>query len=175
MPIEIKGLIHKMCDKDEAEAYIFADQLAKIGTEEVLIELLKVLKAGDMENAYLAARALSQMKDNQKALEDLLEVILDKENQQQNGGLVQMLAGFDLSEKFVDIFRIYLFGNFKAALFAKDYLDTVEFEISPRILKKVEKHWNHYLNNSNPNDEDVKAKRIEAEQIIKEIRELLTD
>lgn len=164
-----------MCDKDEAEAYVFADRLAKIGTEEVLNELLIILKSGDMDNAYLAAKALSQMKENQKALDELLEVIHDKKNQQQNGGLVQMLEGFDLSDKFVDIFRIYLFGNFKASLFAKEYLDTVEFELSPRVLKKVEKHWTHYLNNSNPHDEEVKAKRTEAEEIIKEIRELLTD
>ncbi|PSL07520.1 HEAT repeat domain-containing protein [Cecembia rubra] len=175
MSTEIQGLIHKMCNKDEAEAYVFADQLAKIGTEEVLKELLIILKSGDMDNAFLAARALSQLNENQLALDELLEVIHDKKNQHQNGGLVQMLGGFDLSDKFVDIFRIFLFGNFKASLFAKEYLDTVEFEISPRVLKKVEKHWNHYLNNSNPNDDHEKIKRSEAEEIIKEIKELLKD
>jgi hypothetical protein len=164
-----------MCDKDEAEAYVYADALANIGTEEVLNELLAILKSGDMDNAFLAARALSQLKDKEKALDEVLEVIHDKKNQHQNGGLVQMLGDFDLSEKFVDIFRIFLFGNFKASLFAKEYLDTVEFEISPRVLKKAEKHWKHYLNNSNPDDEEVKAKRADAEEIIKEIRELLTD
>jgi predicted DNA-binding protein len=169
----IQNLIQKMCDKDEAEAYIYADKLAQIGTKEVIQALLEVLKSEDIEDAYLAARALSRMENNQEALVSLFEVIHDKKNQNRNGGFVQMLEGFDLTESFVDILRIYLFGNFKASQLAKDFLDSVEFEITPRVLKKAEKHWNHFKNNVNPNSDDFEIKKAEVEEIFQEINELL--
>jgi hypothetical protein len=175
MSEEINKLLVKLCDKDESDAYRYADKLAKINSEEVMQKLLVILKENDMENAYLAARALSKMDRRQEALDSLLEVIHDKKNQHQNGGLVEMLENFDLSEKFVDLFRIYLFGNFKASLLAKSFLDTVEFHISPRILKKAEKHWNHFCHNSNPNEGDYQVKSIEAQEIINEIKEILTE
>ncbi|MFD2201217.1 HEAT repeat domain-containing protein [Shivajiella indica] len=175
MTSTIQDLIQKMCNKEEGEAYLFADKLAALGTEEVLLALLEVLKSEDMDEAYLAARALSKMENNQMALKPLFEVIHDKKNQNRNGGLVQMLEGFDLTESFVDILRIYLFGNFKASLLAKDYLDSVEFEITPRVLKKAEKHWNHFKNNVNPNSDDFEIKKAEVEQILNEIKELLNE
>jgi hypothetical protein len=171
----IQILVQKMCNKEEAESYLYADKLAGIGTEEVLTALLEVLKSEDIEDAYLAARALSKMENNQSALSSLFEVIHDKNNQNRNGGFVQMLDGFDLSDSFVDLLRIYLFGNFKASLLAKDFLDSVEFEITPRVLKKAEKHWNHFKNNVNPDSEDFEIKQSEVEEILREIKELLKD
>ncbi|WP_291784797.1 HEAT repeat domain-containing protein [Cecembia sp.] len=175
MSEEINNLFLKLCDKDESDAYLFADKLAKINSEEVMQRLLDILKDNDIENSYLAARALSKMERRQEALDILLEVIHDKKNQHHNGGLVEMLENFDLSEKFVDIFRIYLFGNFKASLLAKSFLDTEEFNISPRILRKAEKHWNHFSHNSNPNEGDFQVKSIEAQEIINEIKEILAE
>jgi hypothetical protein len=171
----IQNLIQKMCDKGEAEAYLYADKLAAIGTEEVQAALLEVLKSEDIEDAYLAARALSKMANKQTALSSLFEVIHDKNNQNRNGGFVEMLDGFDLTDSFVDLLRIYLFGNFKASLLAKEYLDSVEFEITPRVLKKAEKHWNHFKNNVNPNSDDFEIKKYEVEEILREINELLKD
>lgn len=171
----IQDLIQKMCDKNEAEAYRHADKLAALGTEEVMQALLEVLTSEDLDDAYLAARALSKMDNNQMALVSLFEVIHDKKNQSRNGGFVQMLEGFDLAESFVDLLRIYLFGNFKASLLAKEYLDTIEFDITPRVLKKAEKHWNHFINNVNPNSDDFEIKKAEVEEILFEIKELLND
>ena len=86
-----------------------------------------------------------------------------------------MLEGFDLTESFVDVLRIYLFGNFKASQLAKDYLDSLEFGITSRVLKKAEKHWNHFKNNVNPNSDDFEIKKAEVEEILQEIKELLND
>ena len=81
---------------------------------------------------------------------------------------------FDLSESFVDIFRVYLFGNFKAETLAKEYLDSVEFEITPRTIRKAEKHWNHYLHN--PEDEGSLAiKKAEVEPMLLEMKELFSE
>ncbi|WP_194775849.1 HEAT repeat domain-containing protein [Pararhodonellum marinum] len=170
----IATLIEKMCDKNESEAYRYADKLAEIGGEEVLDELLVILKGEDLENAMLAARALSSMKDNQNALDPLLELIHDKSLRYQNGMFVQALEGFDLSQKLVDVFKIYLYGNFKSSLLAKEYLDHVEFDISPRTIRKMEKHWNHYQHNS-PEDEAFELKKLEVEEMIGEMKALFDE
>ena len=108
MDNKIANIFGKMCDKNEDEAFEYADKLANIGTEEVLDELIKILKGDDMDSAILASRALSKMENNQKALEPLLELIHDSAYKNKNGAFVQALEGFDLESKFVDILRIYL-------------------------------------------------------------------
>ncbi|GGZ17613.1 hypothetical protein GCM10007049_07800 [Echinicola pacifica] len=171
MTDNIDVLIKKMCDREEEESFVFADRLAEIGGEEVLNRLVALLKDEDIENAYLAARALSAMDNNEAALDPLLEVINDHKYKMKNGTLVQALEGFDLSTKFVDILRIYLFGNFKASLLAKEYLDFTEFDITPRVIRKAEKHYNHFLNNE-PGDEAVDIKKQEAAEILADLKSM---
>jgi hypothetical protein len=169
---QIDDLMLKFLNKEENDPYQFGDKLAKIGTPEVRQKLIAVVKGNDMDEAYLATKVLGKMEDNSEGLDAVLEVIHLPANRGTNGGLVSLLDDFDLSDKFVDIFRIYLFGNFKAHSLAKEYLDYTEFNITPRTLKKAEKHWNHFLNNSRA-DEWFELKRQEAEVIFKEISEIL--
>ncbi|MEX2593480.1 MAG: HEAT repeat domain-containing protein [Anditalea sp.] len=171
MEKKIDFLIQRMTDKQENEAYKYADQLGEIGTDEALEKTLSILKNKDVESAYLAARALGKMKQNNKALATLLEVIHDKNNKQNNGALVEALEAFDLRESFVEILRIYLFGNYKASTLAKEYLDHTEFDITPRVIKKAEKHWNHYQNNAKK-DEGFVLKKREVEAIFNDLRSL---
>jgi ribonuclease BN (tRNA processing enzyme) len=114
------------------------------------------------------------MANHERALGPLLEVIHDKNNIQTNGGLVESLESFDLREKFVDIFRIYLFGNYKASSLAKEYLDYTEFDISPRIIRKAEKHWCHYKNNIKQ-DEAFEIKKRETDSIFKDLHALFDE
>lgn len=174
MEHNIDILVQRMIDKDEKEAFKYAEQLGKIGTEEVLEKMLFILKSHDTENVYLASRVLGKIENNERALGPLLEVIHDKNNIQTNGGLVESLESFDLREKLVDIFRIYLFGNYKASILAKEYLDYTEFDISPRIIKKAEKHWNHYKNNIKQ-DEAFEIKKREADSIFKDLHALFDE
>ncbi|WP_143961021.1 HEAT repeat domain-containing protein [Litoribacter populi] len=169
MEINIDSLLEKMCNPQEEEAYKYADELAEVGGEETIIKLVELIQGADKECAFLAARALSKMENNQSALEPLLEAIHDKENKNQNGAFVQALEGFDISEKFVDVLRIYLFGNFKASAIAKYYLDYTEFDITPRVIKKAEKHWNHFTNNSKL-DEAFELKKAEVEEMLSEMK-----
>lgn len=172
MQKEIDDLIIKLLNKDEGDPYHYGDKLVKIGTPEVKEKLIAIVKGDDMENAFLAAKVLGKMEDNEVGLNAIFEVIHLPANRGVNGGLVSLLENFDLRDKFVDIFRIYLFGNFKAHTLAKEYLDYTEFEITPRTLKKAEKHWNHFINNSSE-DEWFELKKQESEVIFKEIREIL--
>lgn len=171
MEDQIDILIQRMTDKEEREAYKYAEKLAGIGTEEVAQKALALLESRDMENAYLASKVLGMMQDNHFALDPLLKIILDKENLHQNGALVESLEAFDLREKFVDVFRLYLFGNYKASTLAKEYLDHTEFDITPRVIKKAQKHWNHYQNNVR-RDEAFEIKKSEAQTILGELNSL---
>ena len=172
MEQQIDELMLKFLNKEEGDPYYYGDKLAKIGSAEVREKLIAVVKGEDMDNAFLASKVLGKMEDNGEGLDAILEVIHLPANRGSNGGLVSLLEDFDLSDKFVDIFRIYLFGNFKAYSLAKEYLDYTEFDITPRTLKKAEKHWKHFLNNSGA-DEWFELKKQEAEEIFKEIREIL--
>ncbi|WP_026951647.1 HEAT repeat domain-containing protein [Algoriphagus mannitolivorans] len=171
MQEEIQSLFNKIKDPKEADAYYFADKLGKLADEEAKDQLIQLVKGEDWEIAYLACRALSKTSWNEEALDAIFEKIFDRKNKSFQGAFVQILEEFDLSNRFVDVFRVYLFGNFKASTLAKDYLDGIEFEISPRTIKKAEKHWNHYLHN--PEDEgSVEIKKSEVEPMLKEMREL---
>ncbi|REG92687.1 hypothetical protein [Algoriphagus antarcticus] len=174
MEEEIQGLIKRMCDPNEKEAYYFADKLGKSLDVSGRDKVIELVKGDNWEAAYLACRALSRSSFNEESLDAIFEAINDKMNRPQQGAFVQILEEFDLSQRFVDIFRVFLFGNFKAQALAKMYLDEVEFDMTPRTLRKAEKHWNHYLHN--PEDEgSLQLKKLEVEPILEEIRELLSE
>ncbi|NVK50675.1 MAG: HEAT repeat domain-containing protein [Cyclobacteriaceae bacterium] len=173
MEEEIEKLFQRMLDPEESEAYFFADKLGQKADEKVKDRLIELVADEDWEKAYLACRALSKTPWNEESLDAVFKVIFDRKNKLRQGAFVQILEEFDLSERFVDIFRVYLFGNFKASTLAKDYLDQVEFEISPRTIRKAEKHWKHYLNN--PEDPDSLAlKRMEVEPMLHEMKDLFS-
>lgn len=162
-----------MCDPKEDEAYHFADKLGMMADEETKDHLISLVKGDNWEIAYLACRALSKTQWNEESLDAVFEAIFDKKNKSIQGAFTQILEEFDLAERFVDIFRVYLFGSFKASTLAKDYLDSVEFEITPRTIRKAEKHWNHYLHN--PEDEGSLAlKKSEVEPMFQELKELFS-
>lgn len=173
MEEKIQKLFDQMCDPSEKEAYFFADKIGKVADEEIKNKLLLLVGGDKWETAYLASRALSVSSFNQEGIDAVLEAIHDKKNKGQQGAFVQILGEFDLSDRFIDVFKIYLFGNFKSSTLAKSYLDEVVFDISPRTLRKAEKHWSHYLHN--PEDEDSeRVKKKEVELIFQEMKELLS-
>lgn len=173
MEEKIQKFLDQMCDPNEKEAYFFADKLGKVADEEVKNKLIALVNGDKWEIAYLASRALSVSSFNEEGINAVLEAIHDKRNIRQQGAFAQILGDFDLSQRFVDVFKIYLFGNFKSSTLAKSYLDEVEFEITPRTIRKAEKHWNHYLHN--PEDEDsALVKKNEVELMFQEMKELLS-
>ncbi|EON77998.1 hypothetical protein ADIS_1537 [Lunatimonas lonarensis] len=171
--VDVDSLFGRFLAKETENPLYFGEKLAKVGTDEVRTRLLNLLDLEDMDDAFLAVKALLLMPNKEETLERLLSTILRPANRGKNGGLVSLLEEFDLGEHFVDIFRIFLFGTFKASTLAKGYLDYMEFEITPRTLKKVEKHWNHFLNNAS-NDDSFELKKMEGEEIIQELKDLLS-
>lgn len=174
MQEEIQKLIDRMLDPKEEDAYYFADKLGAMADEATKDHLIALVKGDHWESAFLACRALSKSTFAAEALEAIFEIIFDRKNKSHQGEFVQILEEFDLSNSFVDLFRVFLFGNFKASTLAKVYLDEVEFEITPRTIRKAEKHWNHYLHN--PEDEGSLAlKKAEVEPMLQEMKELFED
>lgn len=173
MQEEIEKLFERILDPKEEDAYHYADKLGKLADENAKDKLIELVKGDNWEIAYLACRALSKTSWNEESLDVIFDKIFDKANKSVQGAFTQILEEFDLSERFVDVFRVYLFGNFKASTLAKDYLDGIEFEITPRTIRKAEKHWNHYLHN--PEDEgNLIIKKAEVEPMLQEMRELFT-
>lgn len=173
MQENIQKLFDRMCDPKESEAYFFADKLGGVADDEAKDKLLELVKGDNWELAYLACRSLSRTKFQEEALDVIFDTIFDKKNKSVQGAFVQILDTYDLSNRFVDVFKVYLFGNYKASTLAKVYLDEVEFDITPRTIRRAEKHWNHYLHN--PEDEgSVDVKKSEIEPMLQEMRELFS-
>tara|TARA_R110001599_G_scaffold256632_2_gene456867 strand:+ start:142 stop:756 length:615 start_codon:yes stop_codon:yes gene_type:complete len=170
----IDKLIDNLLNKSKDEPMKYGEQLVRIGGSEIQEKLIHVLKNGDMDDAFLATKVLALMDNKQASLDALFEVIHLPANQNKNGGLVSLIEEFDIIDKFVDLFRIYLFGNFKSATLAKVHLDYAEFDITPRTLKKAEKHFNHFLNNAS-NGDDFELKKAEAATILAELKEILDE
>jgi len=165
-------LVKVLSEEIDDDSYKASDSLGYIGTAEVVESMIGLLIHPNPESRFLASRTLALIKDNDKALDPLLEAIQAKENSQQSGDLMMALESFDVSSKYVEIFKLYLFGSFKVSLIAKDLLDHKEFDISPRVLKKAIKHWNHYSNNVKQDDAFL-LKKIEVEEILEDLSSYL--
>lgn len=173
MENNVDFLIERMTDKEEQEAYKYAEKLAAIGDEEVYTKILELLKSDDWENSSLAAKVLSKLDQRNGAVDTLMELIHDRSNVTRSGELTEALEAFDLSDHFVDVLRIYLFGSYKASVLAKGYLDHTEFDITPRVVKKAQKHWKHYQNNVK-RDEAYDIKAREVEDIFRDLEDLFS-
>ena len=170
---EIETCFANFYKKDE-EVYRNVAVLAKIGGPEVIERLLKMLYEEDSDIQYLAVKTLAQIENNQSALPDLFSAIHDPKLKSRNGSLVEALDGFDVSDHFIDIFKLYLNGSLKAAAMAKDLLDHTEFNISSRTLKKTKKHLHNFVNNS-LKDDSYDSKMIEATDIINDLEVLINE
>lgn len=174
MDEKLQAYLDKMLDPNEKEAYYFADKLGEKGDENSRNALLELIAGDNWEHAYLASRAVANSKYQEAGLDETLKAVFDKRHKGVQGAFTQVLELYNLEFKFVDIFKIYLFGNFKASQLAEGYLNEVEFDISPRTIRKAEKHWKHYLHN--PEDEgSLQIKRDYVEPMLLEMKQLFSE
>lgn len=174
MAINEKELLDLIENPNDDKVYETSDTLGAIGGQETLTALIKLLNHDKPEVVFLASRTLGLMKENEEALEPLFEAINDKKNAPIAGDLMMALEGFDVSEQYVSIFRLYLFGSFKVSKLAKELLDYKEFNITPRVLKKASKHWNHYKNNTKQ-DDAFKLVEQEVNEMFSDLEEFINE
>lgn len=165
--MDISALVNQLSGELTDQAYKASDALARIGSKEVLEEMIKLLEHPLDDSKIMAARTLGMMDDNADALDAVLEAI--ESNPTIAGELLVVLEDFDLSAKYVPIFKLSLFGSFKVATVAQDLLDHKEFDITPRVLKKANKAWNHYANNVK-HDDVFALKKQEVEEMLADLQ-----
>jgi hypothetical protein len=172
MTADIKDLVEQISGELPEDAYKISEQLARLGNEEVVSEMITLLENSNPETRIIASVTLGKINNNQGALDPLLDAIKARENADIAGELMVALEGFDVSEKYVELFRLFLFGGFKVSLLAKGLLDYEEFDFTPRVIKKAEKHWNHFSNNVKQ-DDAFEVKKAEVEAMLQDLRDFL--
>lgn len=174
MPVDITPMVAQLSGELTENAFKASDALGRIGTPEVLTAMTELLLHPNPESRILAARTLGLMENNQEALAPLLAAINAKENSAIAGDLLMVLEDFDVSDIYVELFRLYLFGSFKVSAIAKELLDYEEFDITPRVIRKAEKHWKHYANNVK-HDEVFEIKKTEVEATLNDLRNFVEE
>ncbi|WP_422358826.1 HEAT repeat domain-containing protein [Reichenbachiella sp.] len=168
--MDISALVAQLSGELDDQAFKASDLLAQNNSAEVVGEMIKLLEHSNDESKILAARTLGLIEDNSDALVALLEAI-DK-NPKIAGELLVHLEGFDLSDKYVALFKLSLFGSFKVSSVAQDLMDHKEFDITPRVLKKAKKAWHHYQNNVKQ-DELYELKKVEVEELLNDLQSFI--
>jgi len=156
---------------EDENAFHAADTLGEHSDETIVRRLFDLLSSTNHDTVYLAARALSKSKDNGVVIDDIFELIKNDKGTFLKPILAEALSGFDCSEYFVEILKLYLFGSFKVSAMAKDILDEQEFAITLRVIRKAEKHWNHFKHNVKL-DDNFDLKNQEIASMFETMREL---
>ncbi len=172
MAVDISSLVDQLTGELNEKAYKASDSLGRIGSEDVVKAMIELLNHPYPESRIMAARTLGLIENNGLALNPLFEAIKNPENRSIAGDLFMALEGFDLSDEFVELFRLYLFGSFKVSMVAKNLLDYKEFDITLRVIKKAQKHWNHYANNTK-HDEIFELRKMEVDEMLMDLRAFL--
>lgn len=172
MAIDITTYVKQLTGELNETAYRASDSLGRIGSEPVVDAMIELLNHPYPESRIMAARTLGLVKNNGDALMPLLEASKNKENNAIAGDLLTALEGFDVSEIYVELFKLYLFGSYKVSMVAKDLLDHKEFSITPRVIRKAQKHWDHYSNNIKQ-DDVYTLRKIEVEEVLNDLKAFL--
>lgn len=170
----VTELVEQLSGELSDNAHEASDALGRMGTDIVVNEMINLLTHPQADSRYMAARTLGLIENNSMALAPLLEAIHKKENATIAGDLLATLEDFDVSDQYVELFKFYLFGSFKVSMTAKELLDYKEFNITSRVLRKAQKHWNHYCNNVKQ-DEVYELRKIEVEEVLNDLREYLNE
>jgi len=172
MAFDIAAAVKELSNELTESSFKTAESLSKIGTEEVVDAMIGLLAHESPDTRFIAAKTLGEIADNSKALLPMWETIHNVENKNIKGDLISALEGFDISDHYVDVFKLFLFGSFKVSLIAENLLDYKEFTITPRVIKKSRKHWAHYANNVKK-DEAFELQKSEIERRLLELNEYL--
>lgn len=167
--MEVEKLINELKNPIDDVVYKASDSLAHSKDESVIDQLIELLNYDNLDTRFLAARTLAEIENNNSALSAMFEAINHPSNASIQGDLVMFLEGFDLSKSYIELFKLYLFGSFKVSKVAKELLDYEEFDITPRVIKKSRKHWNHYSNNIK-HDAAYELMKEEVEEMLEDLQ-----
>ncbi|MCC5921732.1 MAG: hypothetical protein LAT68_02815 [Cyclobacteriaceae bacterium] len=166
-------LLAAMLDKNEENAFRYAEELGKRNPTDLWDEFYRLLSEGNEEEKYLVARALQNMTELTDEQGEAVFKLLEK-GKYREGVLMEALEAFSSESNFVDYFKVFLYGSFKSSALARLKLDHEEFVITPRTLKKLAKNWEHFSHNTSKNDH-YQHKKEYYETILSEMEGLLSE
>lgn len=172
MAFDIAEAVKELSKELTESSFKTSESLSKIGSEEVVSAMIGLLGHDYPDTRFIAAKTLGGIADNGNALIPLWDAIHNVENKNIKGDLLSALEGFDISDHYVDVFKLFLFGSFKVSLIAENLLDYKEFTITLRVIRKSRKHWSHYANNVKQ-DEAFELQKAEIEHRFHELNEYL--
>ena len=147
-----------------------ADNLVKIGGDNVVKFLIGLLELQHVEKRNIVALALRDLKNN-KAIEPILKSIFKSENKNYNGTMVYTLQELNCKNKLVEIFKILFFQGYEAKLLAYNILDEQIFEFKKNDLIEIQKMWKEYNLNPDKNEETIKMVKDAYEGYIEYLNE----
>ena len=80
MAFDITVYVDQLTGEMDESAYKASDALGRIGSEEVVDEMIKLLEHPYPESRIIAARTLGLVENNSKALIPIIEAVSNKEN-----------------------------------------------------------------------------------------------
>lgn len=137
---KIENWKEKILSKDWKIALNAADNLAKIGGDEVIKFLIKLLDSKEARIRNAAALSIRDTKDNQ-AIKPLLKSIFKPENRDYNGTMVYALQTLDCKNNLVELFKILFYESYESKMGAYAILDEQIFEFHREDLMEIQKMW----------------------------------
>ena len=137
---EIKNWKKEIQSEDWEVALNAADNLGKVGGDNIVNFLIKLLDSKEARIRNAAALSIRETKDSQ-AVEPLLKSIFKPENRDYNGTMVYALQTLDCKNKLVELFKILFYESYESKMGACTILDEQIFEFSRENLMEIQKMW----------------------------------
>lgn len=137
---EIENWKKELFSEDSEIALNAAEQLAKIGGEDIVQFLIALLNLENAEIRNLAALSLREIKDN-RAIEPLLKAIFKPESRDYNGTMVYALQPLDCKHKLVALFKILFYESYESKMAAYTILNEQNFEFRREDLLEIQSMW----------------------------------
>lgn len=156
---EIENWKAEIQSADSRIALNAADNLGKIGGDNIVKFLIELLESNDAKIRNAAALSLRETKDN-RAIQPLLKSIFKPENRNYNGTMVYALQTLDCKNQLVELFKILFYESYESKMGAYTILDEQVFEFSREDLIEIERMWKEC------NDKPEKVNGFDDEETI---------
>ena len=156
---EIENWKEEIQSEDWEVALNAADNLGKIGGDNIVKFLIELLESNDARIRNAASLSIRETKDS-RAIQPLLKSIFKPENRDYNGTMVYALQTLDCKNQLVELFKILFYESYESKMGAYTILDKQIFEFSREDLIEIKRMWKEC------NDKPEKVNGFDDEETI---------
>ena len=135
---EIENWKEEIQSEDWEVALNAADNLGKIGGDNIVKFLIELLESNDARIRNAASLSIRETKDS-RAIQPLLKSIFKPENRDYNGTMVYALQTLDCKNQLVELFKILFYESYESKMGAYTILDKQIFEFSREDLIEIKR------------------------------------